>query len=413
MSDISIEIFPALEGDCFLVSMGSEHKVNILIDGGYKETYYNHLKPRLKQMNQNGERIDLVIVTHIDADHIEGIIELLKENGSSEEANVIQIYEIWHNSYKHLQFFKDSKEELDYREKTILTSKIAQGYIGNKNTDEDHNQNEDISAKDGSTLAALIYEGKYNWNTSFNENSISIENKKKINLNENVVIRLLGPNNNSLKKLNKYWLKELRKEKYDFKLTEDELFDDAFEFYMLNQKNIECLNENEEISSRSSIDEIDCLLKQKNVLDRSPVNGSSITTVIEYKGKKLLFLADSHPQLVDEQIQQLVDQIGYIPFFELIKVSHHGSRKNTSIELLDLIDSPNYVFSTNGKKHNHPNEETIARIISREIPSNLEKRELIFNYFFKNELFCKEEIQQRYNYSISLPNGELTKVLKI
>ncbi|MEC0710135.1 MBL fold metallo-hydrolase [Bacillus haynesii] len=411
MAEIHIEMFPALEGDSFLITLGNEDKTNILIDGGYKETYYHHLKPRLKQLNQNGERLDLVIVTHIDADHIEGIIELLKENGDSKKANIIPIKEIWHNSYKHLQFFKDIKADLHCSEKTILVNKICRGYntSGNKAT----NQSQDISAKDGSTLAALIYAGNYNWNTSFDEKSISTDNKKLIKLNEKVVIRILGPDNSSLKKLSKFWLRELRKDKYNFKLTDDKLFDDAFEFFLMNQNDFENQNENDEISSKKYINEIETLMQKKMVPDNSPVNGSSIAVIIEYKEKKLLFLADSHPQIVYKQMHQLVDKYGYNPFFELIKVSHHGSSKNTSVELLGLVDSPYYFFSTNGKKHKHPDPETIARIITRKLPPNIKNRELIFNYPVLNKLFNKQELQQNYNYSISLPCEEEIKVLEI
>ena len=50
------------------------------------------------QLRNDGKAIDLLVVTHIDNDHIGGIIELLKENGSNENPHIIEIRNIWHNS---------------------------------------------------------------------------------------------------------------------------------------------------------------------------------------------------------------------------------------------------------------------------------------------------------------------------
>ena len=78
MSDIRIEAYPALEGTAFNKHR-KRKKTNILIDGGFAETYKDYLKPRLISMAENGEELNLVIVTHVDSDHIEGIIELLRK----------------------------------------------------------------------------------------------------------------------------------------------------------------------------------------------------------------------------------------------------------------------------------------------------------------------------------------------
>ncbi|MBN8211092.1 MBL fold metallo-hydrolase [Bacillus sp. NTK071] len=406
MSDINIEMFPALGGDCLLVTLGNKKKTNILIDGGYKETFYNYLKPRLQHMKKNGERLDLVIVTHIDADHIEGIIELLRENGSSKKANIISIGEIWHNSYRHLQFLKDNDKKIDFREKAILLDKIVQGYQNKQCNSE----NTDISAKDGSTLAALIYAGGYNWNTSFNGSAINVDSKELININSEFKLRLLAPNSNSLQRLSKFWLKELRKEKYDFTLTDNELFDDAFEFFMLNQSELQYSDEDTDISNRKENIDIESLATKKESLDNSPVNGSSICFIVEYQQKKVLFLADSLPQVIYSEIQKLVEKESYIPTFDLIKVSHHGSSRNTTQKLLELIDSKHFFFSTNGKKHKHPSPETIAKIVIR----NGGLRKLFFNYPLTYANFLREDLQLKYNYVIeSPPEGEKITSIKV
>ena len=65
----------------------------------------------------------MLVVTHIDNDHIGGIIELLKENGSNENPHIIEIRNIWHNSYRHLQF--DKKDALGKKEKNIFSRFIS------------------------------------------------------------------------------------------------------------------------------------------------------------------------------------------------------------------------------------------------------------------------------------------------
>mgnify|MGYP000209874703 CR=1 FL=1 len=118
-SEIEIEVLPANEGDCILITIEKED-IHILIDGGTAETYRNYLKTRLIQLKNEGKVIDLLIVTHIDNDHIGGIIELFKENGSDMDSKIIRIRNIWHNSYRHLQFEKNQK--LGRSEKNIIES---------------------------------------------------------------------------------------------------------------------------------------------------------------------------------------------------------------------------------------------------------------------------------------------------
>ena len=74
----SIEVRPALHGDCLMVHYGSKDDPGlVLIDGGPSQVYKPHLKPRLTDIR--GKRglgtdeplwIDLLMVSHIDEDHI-------------------------------------------------------------------------------------------------------------------------------------------------------------------------------------------------------------------------------------------------------------------------------------------------------------------------------------------------------
>lgn len=402
-------MFPALEGDCILISLGDELKrTHILIDGGFAVTYKNYIKPRLKEIASNGEHISLVVVTHIDTDHIEGILELLKENKSADSPQIITIEEVWHNSYRQLQLDEASElTVLDWKEKAILSNIIAKGSMESK---ESLSGDKDISAEQGSSLAALLYRGNYKWNTQFKGKAVSCDNQKLVNLDSDILIRLLSPNKEKLDKLQVYWLTELQKEKFDFKLNNDVLFDDAYEFYLMNQKEIEESYENKEISYTESRKDLKDYLSKSENYDFSPANGSSISFILEYKGKKLLFLGDSHPQLIKLEIENLLNQGDSKLLFDLIKVSHHGSRRNTSKKLLEIIDSSNFLISTNGGRNKHPNKETIARIVCRETQK---KRQLIFNYFHGDQPWDDESNKEQYNYDVIYPNGKPNIVIDL
>lgn len=403
MDEIKVEMFKAQKGDCFLISLGDESRKNhILIDGGFEDTYVNYLKERLVELSNQNEELLLAVVTHIDSDHIEGILELIKENNESISSNVIPIREVWHNSYRHLQLDKiDQLHNLTQREKSILEDIIV-----STNTSKIHYINEDkgINAEQGSSLASLLYKGKYNWNSQFSGMAVSTDNKRTIKIDKDIIIHLLAPNNDKLEKLKKYWLRELRKKKYDFKLTDDALFDDAYEFYLMNEgSNNADFTENKEISLKVEENDLKEFLNNNESIDTSPTNGSSISFIIEYKGKKMLFLGDSHPQLIRTELKKLLKDGEEKLLFDLIKISHHGSHRNINKALLEIIDSQVFLISTNGETHKHPHKETIAKIVCRACEDT---RDLIFNYRQTNQPWDEDNNKQKYNFRVYYPNNE-------
>nr|WP_228725629.1 MBL fold metallo-hydrolase [Klebsiella quasipneumoniae] len=74
-------MYPAQNGDAFLLSTG---RTNILIDGGYASTFYSYIQKDLEELAAKNACLNLVIITHIDADHIGGIICLLASYGDSD-----------------------------------------------------------------------------------------------------------------------------------------------------------------------------------------------------------------------------------------------------------------------------------------------------------------------------------------
>jgi beta-lactamase superfamily II metal-dependent hydrolase len=133
--------------------------------------------------------------------------------------------------------------------------------------------------------------------------------------------------------------------------------------------------------------------------DKSVTNASSISFIINACGKRLLFLADATEEAVLGIIEKMPDA-----YFDIVKLSHHGSLRNAS-NLFTKIDGEFFFVSTDGSKHNHPHLATIAKIIHR--PSKI-TRKLVFNYPHKAyHFFNDEQLQKTYNYSaILVSEGE-------
>jgi len=82
---MNIEFLDAGCGDAIHIRFkGIDDKYhNIIIDGGIEngDVYPSRLKKKLEQVIENAEHIDLWIITHIDDDHIGGVLRLLKDTG--------------------------------------------------------------------------------------------------------------------------------------------------------------------------------------------------------------------------------------------------------------------------------------------------------------------------------------------
>lgn len=74
--------FQAFCGDCILVSFQQEYETqtrHIIIDAGYAQTYHRTLSKAVQKIVDNMERISLFVLTHIDNDHLGGVVPFIKE----------------------------------------------------------------------------------------------------------------------------------------------------------------------------------------------------------------------------------------------------------------------------------------------------------------------------------------------
>src|SRR6516165_3496615 len=87
---LELELLPARHGDAILLTWGPlNERHHLLIDGG-PASAYPKVSARLGEVLTNG--LDLLVLTHIDADHIEGTLLLTNDADLN-----ISIGEYWFN----------------------------------------------------------------------------------------------------------------------------------------------------------------------------------------------------------------------------------------------------------------------------------------------------------------------------
>lgn len=96
---MKIYVLPALSGDCIIIDF--DNGKSILIDGGFKKTY-PRLREILSDLCKNGKRLEYIVLTHYDRDHVSGLIELLMENGKKGKEAIIPVDHIIYNDFSYL-----------------------------------------------------------------------------------------------------------------------------------------------------------------------------------------------------------------------------------------------------------------------------------------------------------------------
>ena len=352
---IEIKSYPAKNGDAFLVK-ASESPFAMLIDGGYAETFQRHIRSDMENLAASGYALDLVIATHVDADHISGLLSFFRLNGRGEAPAIIPVREVLHNSLRSLVALSKGQTATRPDDLALLREIRLRGYpLPGAVT----NLEQEISARQGNSLAQLLREGGYRWNSRSGTMPIGGDGLVDLRL-PNSNIKVLGPTKERLDALKKWWTAEIRRLGMVGPLEE---LDDVFEFLCAH----EVADPSEQMLAASDAD-----LEQLYFPDNSVTNGSSISLIAEIEGRRLLFLGDSW---ADDIVTALTPNGPRI--FDAVKISHHGSVRNTSPDLLALVDSPHFFISTNGDSHEHPDFAVLKAIVDR--PAKF-RRTLHFNY---------------------------------
>ncbi len=350
MSTFRLAMHPASEGDALILTWGDATNLrHALIDLG-RTGDYRALKPQLKQI----ANFELFIITHIDADHIEGVVPLLKEADLPFSAK-----HVWFNARVQLEA---AAERMPPKERERLGAAQAE------------------KVTDG------IVKSGWAWNAHFRSGVVSTDSpeaRAPLALAGGLTVTLLSPSDPKLSELLPVWDAELMKA--SLRTTDP---DEVAIALMEGREHLGMTN-------------VEALAAQRFKMDTTRPNGASIAFIAQFAGKRVLLAADTHPDIVEASLRGLGASEATPYRIDCLKVSHHGSKANTSPTLLKIIDCSCFAFSTDGTRHGHPDAETIARILKSD---SKRKKMLIFNFSQDNNtIWNNAALKQRYNYDCRFP----------
>ena len=147
--------------------------------------------------------------------------------------------------------------------------------------------------------------------------------------------------------------------------------------------------------------DVDALLDVAFAQDTAEANGSSIALLVEHEGKRCLLAADAYPGVLLESFERLFAERGDEALrVDAMKVSHHGSRGNTTWPLLYRVECGRYLFSTDGSVFGHPDDECVSRVIAHGSPSP----SLYFNYRCeRTEAWSDPALARSLGYTATYP----------
>jgi beta-lactamase superfamily II metal-dependent hydrolase len=348
-ADFAITLLPAGQGDCLLLEYGRPGAYSrVLIDGGPARSY-GALAARLIAIPPRERRLDLLVLTHVDADHIEGVIKLLNDADLA-----VDVAEVWFNGYKQLP---------------------PDPYLG---------------AAQGEILSTLLAERKIPWNTAFGGGAVQRHRGSalpRVTLPGGLVLTVVGPDDAALRSLRTAWEKECRSAGIAPGSTRDALD------LLARQKRLRPLD-----TYLAPADVTEMAARPEQQKDKSVTNASSIVLLAEYGGRSVLLAGDSTPTVLAAGLERLLaERRSSVLEVGAVKLPHHGSRHNVTREVLDLIRSPVYLVSTDSSYFSHPDPEAIARLITHEAG----RPRLVFNYRTKiTDQWSDNSLLGRYSYQV-------------
>jgi hypothetical protein len=321
----SLEALRAKHGDCLILHSGERAEPRlIVIDGGPVGVFNDALYPRLegmaKTIGQDGKLpIDMVMVSHIDDDHIHGILELtgfLKEEQN--RAEPFDVRTLWLNAFDDL--IGNDADEL------AAGVSEAPGRVAERGGPGDWNGKARAvlaSVPQGKTLRDNARGLGWRFNEGFKSFAMAPAlGGGKVKIGE-LQLTVVSPRLPQLQALQKEWRNKLQA--------------------MKSAKPAEVASIAESI-------------------DDSVYNLSSIVCLAEVAGKRILLTGDALGTNVTEGLcaADLLDSHGKIKV-DVLKLPHHGSDRNVDRSFFDAIHADHYVVSGDGKYHN-PEPKTFKLI---------------------------------------------------
>lgn len=331
---INIKVLKALHGDCIILTFGPEQDNFIMIDGGIGRECHRSIREFVNNLKNANSSMRLLVLTHIDSDHIDGILRLFLEPDFDEAL----IAKMWFN----YGAFLDTEFKL-------IREKERNGIFLTDATNQ-------ISWKQGNDLEEILKKYKFQY-----EKAIKSHDEFDI---EGSHITVLSPSLQILRDFNEQWMLE----------NEQEVKVSAGTDYC---RSIEELNEMEFVENISLS------------------NRSSIAFLFEYQRNRVLLLGDASAIEVEKSLSKLGYSEENQLVVDICKISHHASKHNTSSSLIKMLKCSNYIISTNLTASGRPSKECLSRIIcnSKQPVKFYCNYEIDFNQIFTKDEFEKYKMK--------------------
>ncbi|MBP2315328.1 ComEC/Rec2 family competence protein [Azospirillum soli] len=328
----ALEALQAKHGDCLLLlaGEGGDPGTMVLIDGGPADTWAEVLKPRLgKPKPGEAIRLPLVVVSHIDDDHIAGILDLTDamESDLGKRPPKYRIDRLWHNAIDEL---------IGLAPPSGGTAGVLAS-IGASSTPDHESARERVLAsfRQGERLRAAARK----LGIPVNEGDGMSEPVEPILAGAETTVggvdlQVLAPSRKRLETLREKWRKDLDKRKS--KGTPGAESEAATAAYS----------------------------------DQSPYNLSSIVVLARKDGKTMLLTGDARGDDVLEGLRSanLLDEKDTI-HVDLLKLPHHGSRNTVAVGFFRQVTADHYVVSGDRGKFPNPHRETLEMLLAARPPA--------------------------------------------
>ena len=363
---MKITAFHAADGDCILVTSTASPRRRILVDGGRKGSYEDNTRKFLGQIQQNAEKLDVVCVSHIDDDHISGILRLVEDEVAWRAFEFLQatvgggnppamarppeIGEVWHNG-----LFRLVGDQIG-TDPEIVLSNVATLLAGSprENLRDLASELDDLATGELSSMELSRRLSTEQLGIALNPPTGGALLKRSASgpfaPGEQVTlgalqISLLGPSDDDIEKLRQKWEEFIRDSEDALKDLHQEMLDDERRLGTLSPH----------IVANPLLDQA----LGQGLNDVTEANLASIMLLVEEGSKSLLLTGDGvSTEILDGLARHnKLDANGRI-HVNVLKVQHHGALANVETKFVKQVTADNYIFCGNGN-HKNPEVEVV------------------------------------------------------
>jgi beta-lactamase superfamily II metal-dependent hydrolase len=390
---MKLTAFQADKGDCLLLET-ADRKNRMLIDGGMRRAYTAHVTPALGALRKAKKKLNVVYVSHIDEDHIAGVLQMLDDearwrvyehhvkNGNldypkPEAPRPPEIGAIFHNSF-HDQVGNNSGR---IENMLAATATILSG--------SDHpwlrqvveqRQNLVTSIQQAMKVSQRIkaQQLKIPLNPQFAGKLMMVTNEApQISLGS-ITLKVIGPFPSDMMKLRKEWNAWVEKNQKTVETIQTQARSDAS---ILSASEVErLLGPLLGASRQLGATELALAKQLGNRKKVTTPNLASLMFLAEENGTTMLLTGDGHADdiLKGLEHQRAFDASGRM-HVNVLKVQHHGAEHNIHRDFCDRVSADNYVFCGNGEHHN-PDLEAVQLVFDRRMAND----EKAFKFWFNS-----------------------------